>query len=478
MNLQLQKLISKTSLKEYSPDIIIFTLEKISETFHRLLKKDADNFEKHIRKTNPKQKNIEILSSDGIAPRLVYSIKSKNTKEDKIFTFKFSLQEILEKTFSSDTFEFALTRNDGKVIISSKNKILNNNVDELNNQKENKTLKTKNVSNTLVVESFQKIDDEPTKVIIGYNKLDYIDSYLISGIRSNRAFRVTNTIITKVVLIFFIILSICSIISLVLSKAITRPLNNLVTATEVIASGKFEHRINIHSGDELRALSQSFNLMTDKINEYNQKLLDANLFLEDKVKARTKELQSANDFTKAVLSSIDQALFVFNKDGIILDVNNPRCREIWAQDITDLHIREIFPFTDPSVIKMWLKNLFEERLDFKSIIRLGPTKIDFKDREKLANIEISYFPMRNKKGRIENVIGLASDRTEKVEFEKQMEINTAKVNSILQISSQKAEYQGFVAETISSFSSLKNFLMNQTSTFKKSQSRPCATFIP
>lgn len=443
---KLERIFTRYSYRHFS---------KLSEVFHMLLKIDTEDFEEHVRKTNPNEKNVDILFSKGSAPRLVYAIKSKSIEEDKIFVFKFSLQRILEKAFSSDTFEYALAKNDGRIVISSKNEILNGNINDFSTKKSNLDFKTKAVSNTLVKEVMQDINGNLSKIILGIHKINSVDTFLTTGMKSSRAFRVTNVIVTKVILIFFIILAICSIIAFFLSKAITRPLNKLVGATEIIAAGQFEHRVEVSAGDELQALSHSFNLMIDKINEYNEKLLEANLFLEDKVKARTAELQSANDFTKAVLESIDQGLFVFNKNGKILDVNNKRCREIWLQDITDMNMSELFTDTDPDVIRMWLKNLFEERLEFESIIRLGPTTLDFEDRDSLANIEISYFPMRNKKGKIQNVIGIASDRTEKVEFEKQMEINTAKVNSILSITSQKAEYQSYVLETIDSFNSLK-----------------------
>lgn len=429
---------------------------KLAEFYHLLLKTDAKSFPEYVLSTEAGKKNLDILFSKGAAPRFVYSIKS--TSSNKIFVFKFSLQSILEKAFSSDTFEYALAKKNGDIVISSKSEILNGNINDFMNDSSSVPINTSAVSSTLVREASQTINGKTEKVILGVQKIKEINTFLTTGMRSNVAFRVTNLIVTKVILIFFIILACCSLVAFLMAKAITRPLENLVSATEIIASGKYEHRLEIHAGDELQALSQSFNLMIEKVNEYNQKLMEANLYLEDKVKERTRDLQDANDFIKAVLESIDQGLFIFNKKGTILEVNNRRFRDIWNVDPTDMKMHQLFPEMDPEVIKMWLRNLFEERLEFESIIKLGPTTAEFKGRDTLTHVDIAYFPMRNQKGKIENVIGIASDKTEKVAFEKQLAINTAKVNSILSITSQREEYQAYVLETMESFNSLKVLL--------------------
>lgn len=432
--------------------------QKLSENYHLLLKNDSNYFDSHILNTKEGEKSVDVLFSKEAAPRLVLTIRPEETKD--IYVFKFSLQNILEQAFLSESFEYALAKENGEVVISSRSEIITGNIKSFLGEEEQRNANAKQLSSTVVKEHLQVIEGVETEIILGIRKIKGIKTFLTTGITSSKAFRVTNIIVTKVILTFLMILSFCSLIAFLLVKALTRPLNNLVEATNVVASGNFDHRINVHSGDELQALSLSFNSMIEKVNEFNEKLVEANLFLEEKVKARTAELQGANDFINAVLESIDQGLFIFNKKGIVLDVNNRRFRDIWGYDPTDKHLETLFDNLDSETMNMWLRNLFEERLDFESLIKLGPTTKEFPDREELSHLNIEYFPMRNKKGRIENVIGIASDITEKVAFENELQEKSAKVQSILSISTRREEYQAYIIETINSFDKLK-ILFNQ-----------------
>lgn len=58
-----------------------------------------------------------------------------------------------------------------------------------------------------------------------------------------------------------------SIMMIIISKLLTKPLKDLSLATEKIAKGDFSNRVNIKSNDEVGALSRDFNKMADVIEE-------------------------------------------------------------------------------------------------------------------------------------------------------------------------------------------------------------------
>jgi len=84
-------------------------------------------------------------------------------------------------------------------------------------------------------------------------------------------------------------------------RRLTRPIHQLVDATKAISSGDLSTEIPVHSEDEVGLLAASFNQMArdlkaniDEKDRYAMELAKLNAELEDKVMARTSELEAAN----------------------------------------------------------------------------------------------------------------------------------------------------------------------------------------
>jgi signal transduction histidine kinase/CheY-like chemotaxis protein len=84
-------------------------------------------------------------------------------------------------------------------------------------------------------------------------------------------------------------------------RRLTRPIHQLVNATKAISSGDLSTEIPVHSEDEVGLLAASFNQMArdlkaniDEKDRYAMELAKLNTELEDKVMARTSELEAAN----------------------------------------------------------------------------------------------------------------------------------------------------------------------------------------
>lgn len=69
---------------------------------------------------------------------------------------------------------------------------------------------------------------------------------------------------------------------------VIRPMTKLQNGTEFVGKGHLDHNIDITSNDEIADLTGAFNDMTRKLEKYY-------LFLEEKVKERTRELNVANE---------------------------------------------------------------------------------------------------------------------------------------------------------------------------------------
>ena len=81
-------------------------------------------------------------------------------------------------------------------------------------------------------------------------------------------------------------------------RHITNPIQKLIHASEQVTVGKFKHRIEVKTGDEIETLANQFNLMSAELE-------DSYSTLEKKVAERTHELATLNAIAARVSSSLD-----------------------------------------------------------------------------------------------------------------------------------------------------------------------------
>ncbi len=76
-----------------------------------------------------------------------------------------------------------------------------------------------------------------------------------------------------------LLFAVAAIASLVFARRLSKPLERLAEAAERVGKGEFEVRVSTDSRDEIGALSNSFNQMTDELRERDVKLAGANAAL-------------------------------------------------------------------------------------------------------------------------------------------------------------------------------------------------------
>jgi two-component system NtrC family sensor kinase len=101
---------------------------------------------------------------------------------------------------------------------------------------------------------------------------------------------------------------------------IVRPLRDMAAATRVIARGDLSHKVEVSSRDEVGALADSFNEMTDHLREANAKLVEWGTTLEGKVEERTRQLR---DIQEHLVQSEKLASIGKLAAGIAHEINNP-----------------------------------------------------------------------------------------------------------------------------------------------------------
>ena len=95
---------------------------------------------------------------------------------------------------------------------------------------------------------------------------------------------------------------------------VLKPVKDLTEGAKRIAEGDFEHTISGASGDEVQALAQQFNIMAGALKE-------SYAGLEQKVEARTEELQESEQRYRTLFEESKDAIYIRSLDGKIIDVN-------------------------------------------------------------------------------------------------------------------------------------------------------------
>ncbi|MBI4641005.1 MAG: HAMP domain-containing protein [Candidatus Tectomicrobia bacterium] len=87
-------------------------------------------------------------------------------------------------------------------------------------------------------------------------------------------------------------------LGLLFARHFSRPLLELCRATEVIAQGDYTHRVGVRRGDELGDLGKKFNLMAEKLGDWQKRLQQWNEELQTEVERRTHELKTSEEMVR------------------------------------------------------------------------------------------------------------------------------------------------------------------------------------
>jgi two-component system, OmpR family, sensor kinase len=95
-----------------------------------------------------------------------------------------------------------------------------------------------------------------------------------------------------------------------LTRALTRPIRELIAGTRAIGEGNLSYRIDYSRKDEFADLAQAFNATVERLEAQRLKLLEVQAGLEDEVARRTSQLEDAN----ARLQRLDHMRMLFLAD--------------------------------------------------------------------------------------------------------------------------------------------------------------------
>ncbi|MBS1969618.1 MAG: Hpt domain-containing protein [Bdellovibrionales bacterium] len=177
--------------------------------------------------------------------------------------------------------------------------------------------------------------------------------------------------------------------------------------------------------------------------------------LEKMVEERTQQISSLNRLMKALLDSLSQGFFVFDKNGLCLEVSSKACEHTVESQPAGRMIWDVLKLGEAKVdgFKKWMMTCFSELLPFEDLAPLGPAEFPH---SKGRNISLEYFPLRNAENQIDGVVVVASDITSLVEARKQAENEKHHAKLIINMIRSKNEMGRFIRESQLMLTELKN----------------------
>jgi HAMP domain-containing protein/HPt (histidine-containing phosphotransfer) domain-containing protein len=221
------------------------------------------------------------------------------------------------------------------------------------------------------------------------------------------------------------------LLATVLSFSLLRPLKVLLEACRKIEAGEYKTRAEIKARDEFGSLGRAFDSMLDKIE------------------ARDNEMSS-------LLSALPFGVFYFDRTGEISRQRSKSTDAIFKNFRSYSNIKSFLhelKGTEESRVQETLGIVVDELLPFESAVELLPARISIPKDSASKMIDLTYRAQRGANEKVERVIVIAEDVSEKILAFKESERQAARVKRIASASQDMTGYREFLPEAEALFDS-------------------------
>jgi NtrC-family two-component system sensor histidine kinase KinB len=189
--------------------------------------------------------------------------------------------------------------------------------------------------------------------------------------------------------------------SLLLSNLLTKPVRQMVEATQRIAEGNYDTQISAHSSDELGRLTDEFNLMTKKLKGFH----DLNI----------EQIMAEKQKSEAIIRSIDDGIILVDAEFKVTGMN-PMARRILNIQPDEPQNRHFLEVVKSEQLFHYIQQSMESG---------KPPSIEEKENvftvdrnETRYHYQFSITPVRGKKGILIGVVLLLRDVTRLAEMDR------------------------------------------------------------
>ena len=254
------------------------------------------------------------------------------------------------------------------------------------------------------------------------NKFEYFkdwDWIIVAGSYEEEIFEGVTRTKFFIALLAFGSAALAILLTLMFSRALTRPLSELTNITARMADGDLTQKVRIPTGDEIGTLAKSFNRMADQILNYTRNL-------EEIVQSRTKEIEEKeakyrdlSTLLNSVLeSSTEYSIIATDPTGIILEYNSGSASLFgWTKEevVGKMEVGRTFGNEDRS------RGIFQDIS--QKVEAEGMTEYEMERVRKDGTLFASHgivTALKDPSGKVIGFLEIARDITEKLALEKEL----------------------------------------------------------
>ncbi len=167
--------------------------------------------------------------------------------------------------------------------------------------------------------------------------------------------------------------------------------------------------------------------------------------LEKMVAERTAEVSRLNQTMSALLDSLSQGFFLFDKAGVCLEVYSKACLNTVEMAPAGKKIWEVLALQDKEIagFKKWMDAAYAEMLPFEDMAPLAPQNFPHSEKK---HIQLQYYPLRDKENSMQAIVVVASDITSLIQAQQAAENERAHAKMIVTLVKNKFHFTGFLRE--------------------------------
>ncbi len=230
-------------------------------------------------------------------------------------------------------------------------------------------------------------------------------------------------------------------------KIVLQPIDKLNEGAKIIHSGNLDYQVNINSKNEIGQLSKTVEYMASDLKQANESIYKLNEEIVN-YKETKQKLQEREEYFRRLFEYSNDAVFIYDFNGSIVDVNNKACqmlgytkKEFYQISFFELQTKE---------------ELTKSKAAFKTGANTGSVRFESLFQKKdgsTINIEISSSIVDLKKGIMQSIV---SNITERKEMEQSLRESEEKFRTFMETASDLM----YITDANGNISYINNAMLN------------------
>ncbi len=215
---------------------------------------------------------------------------------------------------------------------------------------------------------------------------------------------------------------------------------------------------------ELTQFFSGFPILLDMIDEAYDQMTKQVEMAQRSLEISSKELMdvnkslfSINQTFDAMVNSLGQGFFLFGSDGKIDSLCSKVCETLLEGSPAGKAVAEALkvPQEKQNTFEDWIEMLFQETLDFEDLAQIGQK---FFPHSGGRIVGLEYKPVRDKLGKIQSIVVIATDRTREIEADRKAQGMQAYATLVVAILKDRTRFRQYVMHSRRFFQEMHELL--------------------